>query len=176
MSASPAPSHAVRRLSPLCIGAVAAAVSASVAFAAPPKDQTATSARHLAGVDFGAPGTAAAVDRTIRIKARDLSFDVPLLSVNAGETVRFVVTNDGVADHEFTLGDAATQRAHRQEMATMTGMDGGHAQHSEPNVLFLKRGETKELVWRFGQVGLIEFACDFPGRYEAGMKGTLAIL
>jgi uncharacterized cupredoxin-like copper-binding protein len=176
MSAPPAPSRAARRLSPLCIGAIAATLSATVVLAAPALDHSSTSARHQAGADFGAPGNAAAVDRIIPIKVGDLSFDVLVLTVNAGETVRFVVTNDGAADHEFTLGDAATQKAHRQAIAEMTSMGGGHAQHGEANALFLKRGETKELVWRFGQVGRIEFACDVPGHFEAGMRGIVIIL
>ena len=49
--------------------------------------------RHPATFWFGAPGRATDVDRTIRVKARDLSFDPPVLEVKAGETVRFIVTN-----------------------------------------------------------------------------------
>ena len=79
------------------------------------------------------------------------------------------------ADHEFTLGDAATQAAHRQEMLEMGDMDMGHAHHGDANAVFLKSGETKELVWRFGKAGQIEFACNVPGHYEAGMRGVVAI-
>ncbi len=134
------------------------------------------SARHREAFAFGAPGKAAAVDRVIRIKTRDVSFDVTSVTVKAGETVRFIVTNEGAADHDFTLGDAATQAAHRKEMFAMAGMDMGQAHHGDANALYLKSGETKELVWRFGKVGQIEFACNVPGHYEAGMKGVVAIL
>ncbi|MDR3494498.1 MAG: plastocyanin/azurin family copper-binding protein [Ancalomicrobiaceae bacterium] len=124
---------------------------------------------------FGVPGKAAAVDRTIPIKARDVSFDVESVNVKAGETVRFVITNEGAADHEFTLGDAATQAEHRQEMLDMADMDASHAHDGDANAVFLKSGETKELVWAFTKTGLIEFACNVPGHYEAGMKGIIAV-
>jgi uncharacterized cupredoxin-like copper-binding protein len=57
----------------------------------------------------------------------------------------------------------------------MAGMDMGQAHHDDANAVFLKSGETKELVWKFGKAGQIEFACNVPGHYEAGMKGVVAI-
>ena len=170
---NPPPFHIFRRLRPLSLGAfVTVALTATVLTAAA---HSTTSARHPEAFAFGVPGKAAAVDRTIRITARDVSFDVPSVTMKAGETVRFIVTNEGVADHDFTLGDAATQAAHRKEMLEMAGMDMGQAHHGDANAVFLKSGETKELVWRFGKAGQIEFACNVPGHYEAGMKGVVAI-
>ena len=44
--------------------------------------------------------------------------------------------------------------------------------HDDPNSVLLNPGETKELVWRFEQAGLsLEFACNVPGHYQAGMVG-----
>jgi uncharacterized cupredoxin-like copper-binding protein len=171
---NPPPSPAFRRLRPLGGAAFAAAALTATVLAA--AAHSATSARHPEAFAFGAPGKAAAVDRTIRITARDVSFDIPSVTVKAGETVRFIVTNEGAADHDFTLGDAATQTAHRKEMFEMAGMDMSQAHHDDANAVFLKSGETKELVWRFGKTGRIEFACNVPGHYEAGMKGVVAIL
>jgi uncharacterized cupredoxin-like copper-binding protein len=168
------PDH--RKVQLLGFGAfVAAVLAATVGFAGPTEGHSMTSSRHATAFAFGAPGKAAAVDRTIRIKARDVSFDVKSVTVKVGETVRFIVANEGAADHEFTLGDAATQAAHRQEMLEMGDMDMGHAHHGDANAVFLKSGETKELVWRFGKAGQIEFACNVPGHYEAGMRGVVAI-
>jgi uncharacterized cupredoxin-like copper-binding protein len=176
MSSPPTTSPAFRKIRPLGLGAfAAAALAATVGFAAPPEAHSTTSSRHATAFAFGAPGKSAAVDRTVRITARDVSFDVPSVTMKAGETVRFIVTNEGVADHDFTLGDAATQAAHRKEMLEMAGMDMGQAHHDDANAVFLKSGETKELVWKFGKAGQIEFACNVPGHYEAGMKGVVAI-
>ena len=175
MSSPPTPYPAFRQIRPLGLGAFAVALAATVGFAGPTEAHSTTSSRHATAFAFGVPGNAAAVDRTVRIMARDVSFDVPSVTVRAGETVRFIVTNEGAADHDFTLGDAATQAAHRKEMFEMAGMDMSQAHHDDANAVFLKSGEAKELVWRFGRAGRIEFACNVPGHYEAGMKGVVAI-
>jgi uncharacterized cupredoxin-like copper-binding protein len=130
---------------------------------------------HAATFGFGAPGRAAHVDRIIRVKAGDISFDPTAVEVKAGETVRFVVTNASEIEHEFTLGDTKTQEEHRAEMAAMTDMAAGHAHGDDPNAVFPKGGETREIFWRFAKAGQIEFACNVPGHYESGMKGTIAI-
>ena len=125
---------------------------------------------------FGAPGKLAEVDRTIRVNANDIAFDPPAVEVKAGETMRFIVTNASEVEHEFTLGDAKTQEEHRAEMAGMTGdMAAMHLNHHDANTVFLEGGETREIVWRFAKAGQIEFACNVPGHYESGMKGTIAI-
>jgi uncharacterized cupredoxin-like copper-binding protein len=129
----------------------------------------------------GRPGLAADVDRTVRIDATDIAFDRQTIEVRAGETIRFVVTNSGRLVHDFTLGDAATQRAHREEMAEMMAQGaashqhpGGHG-HAEANAIVLAPGETRELIWTFAEGTDFEFACNIPGHYEAGMKGRIAI-
>jgi uncharacterized cupredoxin-like copper-binding protein len=136
-----------------------------------PHRQAGTAMDHHATFSFGVPGKPAAVDRTIRIKALDMSFDPPAVEVRPDETVRFVVTNVSAVDHDFTLGDSKTQQEHRKEMAAMTDMAAAHA-HKDPNAVFLEGRATKELVWRFGKPGQIEFGCNVPGHYEAGMKGN----
>jgi uncharacterized cupredoxin-like copper-binding protein len=122
-------------------------------------------------VAMGEPADAADASRTIEVEALDIAFDPESLSVEGGEVVTFVVTNTGQAVHEFTLGDAAMQQEHADEMAEM---DGGMA-HDEPNSISLEPGETKELTWQFGEGGTVEYACHEPGHYEAGMHGDLTI-
>lgn len=120
----------------------------------------------------GRPGNAGDVDRTIAVKAGDVYFDPKAITVKAGETVRFVVTNIGKIDHDFTLGTPEIQQAHQQEMAKMMqggGMD--HAHHDDANAVMLKPGETKELIWTFAEADNLEFGCNIPGHYQAGMKG-----
>src|SRR5208337_2541152 len=121
---------------------------------------------------FGSPGKAAAVDRTIRVTVKDLSFIPGSLEVKAGETVRFVVVNASEVDHDFTIGDSKAQSEHRAEMTEMASMGDiatMHANHVDPNAVFVKGGETKEIVWRFAKAGKIEFGCNVPGHYESGM-------
>jgi uncharacterized cupredoxin-like copper-binding protein len=77
-----------------------------------------------AGLEGGRPGEAADVDRTIEVEAGDIYFDREVIEVRPGETIRFVVRNTGETLHDFTIGTAAAQARHRQEMTAM--MDAGH--------------------------------------------------
>jgi uncharacterized cupredoxin-like copper-binding protein len=166
-------------LLPSSRGAVAAAIFVSALVAT--EGLTAASAhegRHSATYWFGAPGKAADVDRTIRIEVKDLSFVPDALEVKAGETVRLVVVNASAVDHDFTIGDSKAQSEHRAEMTKMGPMGDMatmHANHVDPNAVFLKGGETKEIVWRFAKPGTIEYGCNVPGHFEAGMKGAITI-
>lgn len=130
---------------------------------------------HDKSYSFGEPGAPKGVDRTIHVAARDTEFAVSTLNVKPGETIRFVVTNEGEIDHDFTIGPAKLQAAHRREMMAM--MDGGSMakMHNDPNAVYLKPGQTRELIWTFADPARLEFACNVPGHYESGMKGTLRI-
>ena len=120
----------------------------------------------------GGPASADEADRTVEVTALDaMAFEPPAIAVSAGETVTFVVTNAGQAVHEFTLGDAAMQQEHADAMAHMP--DG--MAHDLPNSIALQPGETKQLTWRFGASGTLEYACHEPGHYEAGMRGRLTV-
>jgi uncharacterized cupredoxin-like copper-binding protein len=108
-----------------------------------------------------------------------------------GETVRFVLVNKGQVAHEFNLGDAAMHARHQEQMAAMPGqmdhsamghggMDHGPAghggmQHDDPNMVMVAPGQRAELTWTFSQSMPIQFACNVPGHYQAGMVGTLTI-
>jgi uncharacterized cupredoxin-like copper-binding protein len=139
---------------------------------------------------LGRPGTAAEADRTIEIVMGDNYFEPEKLTVRAGETVRFVIRNEGEFLHEFNLGTAAMHAAHQAEMMTMmehgmltpTGIDhdkmkmdhgaGGKA-HDDPNSVLIEPGKTAELVWTFTATAALEFACNVPGHYDAGMMGEI---
>ena len=127
-----------------------------------------------AKLPFGEPGLAAKVDRTITVTMNDMTFDPRSLRVAAGDTIRFVIVNKSAVDHDFTIGDESTQREHRAEMAEMA-KNGTMERHHDPNAVFVKAGETKELTWKFSRIGVFEFDCDIPGHYEAGMKGLIAV-
>lgn len=127
------------------------------------------------GFAGGRPGDPEAVDRTIRIEATDVEYSEERIRVRAGETVRFIVSNTGDVMHDFTIGTPAMHRAHQKEMKAMmrTGKMEGH---DDGNAIMLEAGETKELVWRFAKAQNLEFACNVPGHYEAGMKGDFRVV
>lgn len=147
-----------------------------------------TTAAFAAGEHEGGHHAAhdASVDRTVRVEAGDMWFDPERLELTPGETVRFEVVNTGDVEHEFVIGDADAQEEHRQQMQQMAsdghgshgehGSHGGHGSHGAheddlPSVT-LAPGETATLVWTAPeQLDGLEFACNIPGHYEAGMVG-----
>jgi len=136
---------------------------------------------HGTGFAAGRPGAPDEVDRTIRIEAQDIAFSAPRITVRAGETVRFVIENTGEMVHDFTVGTIATQAAHRAKMAEMMAhhpdpeaMMAAH-DHGGANAVMLAPGATEELIWTFERAEDIEFACNVPGHYEAGMHGDIAV-
>jgi len=110
-------------------------------------------------------------DRTVLIAASDqMRFTPDSLSVTAGETVAFVVTNTGETGHELVIGDEASQLAHEAEMAAAAGRE-----HGVPNALSVAPGETATLVYTFHEPGALLYGCHVPGHYLTGMKGTIVV-
>jgi uncharacterized cupredoxin-like copper-binding protein len=118
--------------------------------------------------------------------------------------VRFVLINKGQLLHEFNLGDAAMHARHQQEMlqmqqsgkltpagmknnsgamdhaamghGSMAGMaHGSSMKHDDPNSMLVEPGKTAELTWTFSKASNLEFACNIPGHYQAGMVGKLTV-
>jgi len=92
------------------------------------------------------------------------------LSVEEGETLRLVVKNAGQLRHEMVLGSEGDLKAHGEMMKKSPQMA-----HPESNTLTVAPGATGELVWKFSQAGVVNFACLQPGHYEAGMKGQVRV-
>ena len=140
---------------------------------------------------FGHAATPAQATRTVEVTLQDISFSPTSLNVKAGETVRFVLVNKGRLLHEFNLGDAAMHAEHQKEMLQMqasgmltaTGMGKmdhstvGHGamKHDDPNSVLVEPGKTAELTWTFTKSTGLEFACNLPGHYQAGMVGELNV-
>ena len=154
-------------------GSLCVAVVTALACLAAPAPRAHDAARYA----FGAPGTAAEVTRTVTVTADDrdgMRFVMDLDSIGQGEVIRFVVTNAGALDHEFSIGDAASQAAHAVAMAGHAGMHHAH----DPTTIRLAPGAKGELIWKFDRPvqGDLVFACQIPGHYDAGMvhRATLA--
>lgn len=120
------------------------------------------------GFAFGEPGSQSEVDRVVDITALDsLEFDPEMLEVQSGETITFVVTNDGNNVHEFVVGDESYQQEHATEMSDGEQMGMG------ANQIEIEPGATKRLTWTFTQPGEVLYGCHEPGHYEGGMVGTI---
>ncbi|WP_373387983.1 plastocyanin/azurin family copper-binding protein [Pseudomonas alcaligenes] len=149
---------------------------------------------------FGKPAKAADADRTVEITLGDMYYEPASVQVKAGETVRFVLKNEGALLHEFSLGDAAMHAEHQKHMLAMqqmgmltptsmqhdmskmdhsqhdmSGMQHGKMTHDDPNTVMLEPGQSAELTWTFAQATGLEFACNIPGHYQAGMVGSVEV-
>lgn len=117
-----------------------------------------------------APSASAGATR-VEVQLTDaLKIDPAVMTVPAGVPVTFVVTNTGVTDHEFYLGDEAAQAEHEQEMMEMGGMA-----HDEEMGIAVEPGATKELTVTFPEAGSILAGCHVAGHYAGGMKATVKI-
>lgn len=147
------------------IAAYALWTGASAAFAA---------GSHAGGhgtASIGQPGVASKAQRTITVlMTDDMRFTPSSIQVRRGETVRFVVKNNGKLKHEFNLGTEADLKAHYEQMKKFPEME-----HDEPNIASVAPGGTGEVVWQFTKAGTVNFACLHPGHYDAGMKGTVKV-
>ncbi len=130
----------------------------------------------------GKPGDAAKVTRTIEIVASDNAFSLKALQVRDGETVRFVVRNDGLDPHEFLIGTVTEHADHLKMMKAMIEQrkkGGGHAHdtstmEAHKNGVTVEPAKTASFIWTFARTADLEFACDIPGHYEDGMRGPIS--
>lgn len=123
------------------------------------------------GDDAGSDG-----EGTIEIRAFDIGFEPTSVEVAAGETVTFVVTNDGAVEHEFVLGPEHIQMEHEGSMGE--GME--HDEMAEDAMegwpaVTLAPGATEEVTHTFEEAGEVLFGCHVEGHYAAGMKGTVTV-
>lgn len=119
----------------------------------------------------GEPGQAGAVSRTIEVRMSDsMRFLPEKISVRRGETIRFVVRNDGIEPHEFMLGEIRALQEHAEVMRKHPTMV-----HDEPNAITVNPSQTGELIWKFTTSGRVDFACLIPGHFEKGMKGDIRV-
>lgn len=148
---------------------------------------------HTANKKVGEPGKSSDVTRTINVKMYDNYYEPENISAKEGETVKFVVTNAGELVHEFNIATGEMHKAHQPEMMMMQEhgvLDGdrinmeaakamqasmGHGMHNDPNSVLLEPGKTGEVIWKFPEHAELEFACNVPGHYDAGMVGKFKL-
>jgi uncharacterized cupredoxin-like copper-binding protein len=120
---------------------------------------------------WGIAGKPADARRTVTIDMTDaMRFMPDKITVEEGETVRFVVRNRGRMLHEMVIGTPEELAKHAAMMVKFPNME-----HDEPYLVHVDPGKTGEIVWTFNRAGQFEFACLIPGHFEAGMRGTLTV-
>jgi uncharacterized cupredoxin-like copper-binding protein len=120
---------------------------------------------------WGIAGDAKAVRRTIAISMNDnMRFTPDRVQVKLGETVKFVLKNEGKIMHELVIGSKQELAEHAALMLKFPNME-----HDEPYMAHVAPGKTGEIIWRFNRAGDFDFACLIAGHYQAGMTGTIKV-
>jgi len=120
---------------------------------------------------IGKPGDPKKVSLTFAVAMSDnMRFTPSRINVKRGDTVKFIVRNDGQTKHEMVIGSMKELKEHADMMRKMPGME-----HAEENMVSVDPGKTGELVWQFTRAGTFDFACLVPGHFEAGMKGKIVV-
>lgn len=120
---------------------------------------------------FGIAGNPKRLTRTILMDMEDtMRFTPNEITVKQGDTIRFVIRNQGSILHEWVLGDKSDLAAHAALMEKFPNME-----HNEVHMLHIAPGKTQQVVWYFNRPGVFTFACLMAGHYQAGMMGTVTV-
>lgn len=123
---------------------------------------------------YGEPGAASRASRTIEIGIRELHdgrmyFYPDVITVKAGEQIRFVVANNGEFAHEMVIGTTRDNLARVELRKRDTGPG------DDPASVRVGSTERAELLWRFPQGGEFEIADPLPGYRQAGLVGRIVV-
>jgi len=120
---------------------------------------------------LGEPGDPKARARVVNVAMSDeMKFQPAQITVAKGETIKFVVKNNGQLKHEMTLGTMAELVEHAQVMQKFPEME-----HDDPNAVTVDPGKSKTIIWKFTKAGSFDYGCLVPGHMEGGMKGRIVV-
>lgn len=126
----------------------------------------------MSAVGMPMPVESTAVTKTITVHMMDsMKFNFSDISgIKKGDIIKFVVMNKGRIPHEFGIGSIEEQTAHRKMMQSMPGM-----KHEDGATVSVDPGKSKEIVWHFMGDSTVQFACNIPGHFEAGMHTEIKL-
>jgi uncharacterized cupredoxin-like copper-binding protein len=120
---------------------------------------------------FGVEGDPKKAGRTIALSMDDsMRYSHSQIRVRQGETVTFVVSNNGKLMHELVIGTEDKLKKHAELMRNHPGME-----HEEPYMAHVKPGGKERITWTFTKPGTFMYGCLVPGHFESGMKGTIVV-
>ncbi len=121
--------------------------------------------------EFGREGDPQKASRTVKVDMSDqMRFTPANLTIKRGESVKFVVRNNGKVMHEMVLGTMRELKEHAVMMQKHPTME-----HDEPYMAHVAPGKTETMVWQFTKSGEFYYGCLVPGHFEAGMIGRLTV-
>jgi uncharacterized cupredoxin-like copper-binding protein len=156
---------------------IVAALAVLSATSAPPATAGSESAGHsneMGGFSAGEPGDPKELSRNIHVtmEERDgkMLYVPAQVEIRKGETIKFVIYNNGELDHEFVLATTEGNLKHAEAMEMNPEME-----HDDPNATRVAPRQASEIIWKFTKPGQFEFACLIPGHRDAGMFGTVDV-
>lgn len=106
--------------------------------------------------------------RVVRVGIEHSAFRLEPVTVQRGQSVKFVVQNTDPIAHEFLIGDDAAHRRHE------VGTEPTHG--SIPGEISVGPNETASTTYRFDTPGLVRYACHLRGHVGYGMEGTVLVV
>ncbi len=109
----------------------------------------------------------------------EFGFDPGELDLTPGETVRFILINEGVVLHEFRLTTEHKAEEHVAAGHADHGDEGDETEeghHEDADILVNVAGgatRTVEMTLPTDEIALDQVACLIPGHYEAGMFASI---
>ena len=116
---------------------------------------------------FASCAPASASVRTVVLDIEHSRFRPARVTVERGETVRFVVRNHDPIDHELIVGDQAVQDLHE------VGTEAHHG--AEPGEVSVRAREEAETTYTFSSRDDILFGCHLPSHWGYGMRGEITV-
>ena len=111
----------------------------------------------------------------ITLEAGDFVYNVPSITVRAGEPVLLTIKNTGELEHDFVI--------EKINVETKVVQDGGskehHAHGLEANYdlhISTQVGQTSVIEFTAAEPGTYQFFCSVQGHREAGMLGELTVV
>ncbi len=121
---------------------------------------------------FGKAGDPKKVTRTVTFHMTDkMRFDPSQITVQQGETIRFIAKNGGKIMHEMVIGTMKDLKEHAEQMKKFPNME-----HDEPYMAHVAPGKSEEIIWQFTKAGDFDFACLIAGHFDAGMVGKVKVV
>jgi uncharacterized cupredoxin-like copper-binding protein len=156
------------------IVAALAVLSATSPLLAIADSESAGHSHEMEGLSAGEPGNPKELSRIIQVtmEERDgkMLYIPAQVEIRKGETIKFVIFNNGELDHEFVLATTEENLKHAKAMEMNPEME-----HDDPNATRVAPRQTSEIIWKFTKPGQFEFACLIPGHRDAGMLGTVDV-
>lgn len=108
------------------------------------------------------------VTRNVDVEMHETVYIPDIITVEAGDTVRFAFTNAGTVVHDAVIGDADTQPEHDDKVG------GGHV--DDEDAISLEPGGKGELVYSFEAGDEVLIGCYEPGHFGSGERMTIEVL